>query len=75
MTRRSKQQRRACWASLPPDERAAYATRKIAEKAAAPPSAAALEAAARLDIATERGCFMTEVPDEDVTARLAEDRP
>lgn len=74
-TRRGKQQRSAWWASRTPEERAAYAGRKIAEKGAAPPSAQALEAETRLDIATERGIFMTDVPDEDVAARLAERAP
>lgn len=42
---------------------------KNARKAARP-NRAALEASARLDLATERGCFMREVPDADVAERM-----
>jgi hypothetical protein len=50
---------------------AAAALRK--ERKAASPSREALEAAARVDLARERGCFMGEVPDADVAARIQHD--
>jgi hypothetical protein len=41
------------------------------QRKAKAPSPEAREAMARLDIATERGIFMADVPDADVAARLA----
>jgi hypothetical protein len=70
VTGRTKEQQRAWWAALSPGEREAYIAHIQARKAATP-NAVALEASARLDIAIERGCFMTEVSDQDVAARLA----
>jgi len=67
-----KQARRNWWASLTPDEQAAYIERKNAAKAANP-SQQAREAAARLELADERHCFMSDISDEDVRARM-EDR-
>lgn len=69
---RTKAQRSKWFASLTPEQRAAYVDRKVAEKAARPPSRETQEANARLDLATERGCFMRDVPDADVQARLAQ---
>jgi hypothetical protein len=37
------------------------------------PSREAQEACARLNLATERGCFMADIPDADVAARLRGD--
>lgn len=65
-----KQKRSKWFASLTAEQRTAYVEKKIAEKADRPPSAEALEACARLDLATERGCFMREVPNADVQERL-----
>ena len=45
------------------------------QRKAASPSREAAEASARLDLATERGCFMADVPDADVAARLQDARP
>lgn len=70
-TTRTKKQRQAWWASLTPAEQAAYIERSAARRTANP-SREALEAMARLDLATECGCFMADVPDEDVTARMCE---
>jgi hypothetical protein len=47
---------------------AALALRK--ERKAASPSREALEASARLDLATERGTFMADIAAADVTARI-----
>jgi hypothetical protein len=69
---RTKQQRSKWFASLTPGQRAAYVDRKVAEKAARAPSRETQEASARLDLATERGCFMGAIPDADVQARLAQ---
>jgi hypothetical protein len=72
---RTKQQRSKWFASLTPEQRAAYVDRKVAEKAARAaraPSRETQEASARLDLATERGCFMGAIPDADVQARLAQ---
>ena len=68
--RKAKADRQAWWASLTADEQSAYIDRAKQRKVANP-SRETREACARLDLATERGCFMTEVPDEDVIARLA----
>jgi hypothetical protein len=69
--RRTKAQRREWWASLTAEQQGEY-IESAQQRKAATPNAAALEASARLDLATERGCFMSEVPDEDVAARLLE---
>jgi hypothetical protein len=42
---------------------------------ASSPSREALEASARLDLATERGTFMSDIAAADVTARLAATQP
>jgi hypothetical protein len=65
----SRDERRAWWASLTPAEQQAYIERRQAARAAEP-SAEAREAEARLDLATQRGCFMRDIPDRDVTALL-----
>lgn len=70
---RTKAQRSKWFASLTPEQRAAYVNRKVAEKAARAPSREAEEASARLDLAQERGCFMRDVPDADVQARIAQE--
>lgn len=72
-SRRSKAQRQAWWASLTPAEQAAYIEQRAARKSANP-SPAALGATARVTLARERHCFMDEVPDEDVAARMREMR-
>jgi hypothetical protein len=69
--RRTKAQRQAWWASLTEDEREAYIQRSQARKEAHP-NATAREATARLELAQLRGCFMSDIPDEDVAARLRE---
>lgn len=69
--RRSKAQRQAWWASLTPDEQAGYIERRAARRSANP-SPEALEATARVTLANEMRCFMDEVPDEDVAARMKE---
>ena len=69
--RRTKAQRQAWWASLSAEEQAAYIERRAARKSAHM-SPAALEATARVTLANERHCFMHEVPDEDVAARMRE---
>lgn len=69
--RRSKAQRQAWWASLTPDERESYIEKSQARKEARP-NATAREATARLELAQERGCFMVDIPDEDVAERLRE---
>lgn len=71
--RRTKAQRQAWWASLTPDEKAAYIERRAARRSANP-SRVALEAMARVDLANEMHVFMHEVPDEDVAARMREMR-
>lgn len=71
---RTKAQRSKWFASLTPEQRAAYVDRKVAEKAARAPSRETQEANARLDIAQERGCFMRDVPGADVQARIAQER-
>jgi hypothetical protein len=67
--KKTKAQRQAWWASLSPQEQDDYIARTQERKATAP-NAAAREASARLDLATERGCFMGEIPDADVAERL-----
>jgi hypothetical protein len=67
--KKTKAQRRAWWASLSPEEQDEYIVR-AQERKAASPNAAAREASARLDLATERGCFMSEIPDVDVAEQL-----
>jgi hypothetical protein len=72
---RSRSARRDWWANLTSEQRAAYIERKTARKEAArqdSPSYQVREANARLDLATERGCFMTDIPDADVTQRIRE---
>jgi hypothetical protein len=71
--RRTKAQRQAWWASLTPAEQAAYIERRAAYKSAHM-SPAALEATARVTLAREQHCFMAEVADEDVAARMREMR-
>jgi hypothetical protein len=67
--KKTKAQRRAWWASLSPAEQDEYIA-GVQERKATEPNAAAREASARLDLATERGCFMREIPDADVAERL-----
>jgi hypothetical protein len=69
--RKSKAHRQAWWASLTADEREAYIQRTQARREARP-NATAREATARLELAQLAGCFMYEVPDSDVAARLLE---
>ena len=57
----TKQQRREWWANLRPAEQQAY-IEKVQRRKAQKPNAEAREASARLDLATEIGCFMREVP-------------
>ena len=70
----SKAERQAWrWAALPPERQAAYIARAQARKEAeraANPSYEHQEAIARLDLATERGCFMLDIPAADVAARI-----
>jgi hypothetical protein len=70
---RSKAARQAWWASLTSAEKAAYVERKTAQREgerAAHPSYAHQEANARLDLATERGCLMRDIPAADVAERI-----
>jgi hypothetical protein len=67
---KSKAKRREWWATLTTAEQAAYVEKKLAEKATKPLSGEALEASVRLDLANERGCFMSEIPDADVAERI-----
>ena len=73
---RSKEERQAWWASLPPAERDAWIERRQARKEAeraAHPSYEVREATARLDLATEQGCFMRDIPAADVAARMQQE--
>jgi hypothetical protein len=67
--RKTRAERRAWWESLTAEEQAAQ-IRKWQLRKEQNPSRAALEASARLDIATERGVFMSAVSGADVAARL-----
>jgi hypothetical protein len=60
------------YASLTPAEKAAWVSKKQAEKAKRAKNAEHLEAEARLDLAEARHCFMRDVPDADVEALLRE---
>ena len=74
---RSKEERQAWWASLPPAERDAYIERRQARKEkerTSNPSHEVAEATARLDLATERGCFMRDISAADVAVRIEENR-
>lgn len=71
---RARSTRSKWFASLTPEQRAAHVERKIAQKAERAPSRETQEANVRLDIANERGCFMRDVPDADVHARIAQER-
>jgi len=67
--KRTKAERQAWWASLTPAGQDAYIAKAQARRGNSP---AAREASARLDLAEERHCFMSDVPDEDVAARMEE---
>jgi hypothetical protein len=74
---RTRTARQAWWAGLTPAQRDGYISRQARRKEDARrdnPSRQVREANARLDLATERGCFMTDIPDEDVRQRMEEDR-
>ena len=73
----SKAERQAWrWAALPPERQAAYIARAPARKEkerVSNPSHEVAEATARLDLATERGCFMRDIPAADVAARMQQE--
>ena len=72
---RSKAERQAWWRGLSPEEQAArvegWQARKEKERTSNPSHEVA-EATARLDLATERGCFMRDISAADVAVRIAE---
>lgn len=79
---RVRSRSRAACAPIPAPPRTVCKERFVAaaielkdQRKAASPSREAAEASARLDLATERGCFMADVPDADVAARLQDARP
>jgi hypothetical protein len=73
---RTRAERQAWWAGLTSAQRDAYISRQARRKETGRqdnPSCQVREANARLDLATERGCFMTDISDEDVRQRMKED--
>jgi len=59
------------WQALTPAEQKAYFRARAAERRRLSSGDwRRREATARLDLALERGCFMREIPDADVAARM-----
>jgi hypothetical protein len=74
----SKTRGQAWWAGLDNDQRAAAVKRWQAEKAAqreTNPTWEWCEASARLDLAEERHCFMSDIPAADVAAHMRQRYP
>jgi hypothetical protein len=70
-SRRKRPTKGQLWyASLTPAGKAAWVSKKQAEKANRAKTWEHREAEARLDLAEERHCFMGDIPDADVAKRM-----